>query len=267
MSDADSPAHPAAREIHGPSLSPAEPLLHSYIASLIVTIVLALFVTTFLVQAFKIPSASMSPSLLVGDHLLVNKFICGRAPETWYERLLPRRAVRRGDIVVFKYPYENHPYYIKRVIGVPGDRIRIADQRVFVNGAALHEPYVIHNPITADPYMFDFPPRDTLLISGEITPEWAQALHQDTHNGVLLVPSNDYFVLGDNRDNSSDSRYWGFVPQAAIVGEPMVVYWSVRSAPAVAQPSSLAAAVARLGKTVLDIPSRTRWNRIFHEVR
>lgn len=267
MSDAGSPAHPAAQAIHDPAPSPAEPTPHSYIASLIVTVVLALFATTFLVQAFKIPSASMSPSLLVGDHLLVNKFICGRSPNTWYERLLPSRSVRRGDIIVFKYPYEDHPYYVKRVIGVPGDRVRIADQRVYVNGAQLHEPYVIHNPVTADPYMFDFPPRDTLLISGEITPEWAQALQRDTHNGVLLVPSNDFFVLGDNRDNSSDSRYWGFVPRSAIVGEPMFVYWSVRSAPAAAGPSSFAAAVARLGKAVLDIPSRTRWNRIFHEVR
>src|SRR6202795_4796857 len=116
-----------------------------YAESLLVTVLLALFGTTFIVQAFKIPSQSMEPTLLVGDHLLVNKFIFeGRG--AWYEKILPYRPIRRGDIIVFKFPYDDHPHYVKRVIGLPGDRLRIVDQQVYINGERLHEPYVGHHP-------------------------------------------------------------------------------------------------------------------------
>ncbi len=243
-----------------------EGLLQGYVESLIVTIVLALFATTFLAQTFKIPSPSMAPALLVGDYLLVDKFVYGGTGK-WYDRFLPYRPIRRGDVVVFKYPYEDHPYYVKRVIAVPGDRVRIADQHVYLNGLPLREPYAVHNPSTADPYMFDFPPADPFIISGEITPEWARNLRQDSQNGHLLVPPDEYFVLGDNRDNSSDSRYWGFVPRDAIVGEPLFVYWSLKNPPVENDASSILQQLANLGKTLLDIPFRTRWNRIFHEVR
>lgn len=250
-----------------PSQLPSgEPPLQGYFAPLIVTLVLALFATTFLAQAFKIPSASMAPALLVGDHLLINKFIFG-GTGNWYDRFLPDRPIRRGDVIVFKYPYEDHPFYVKRVIATPGDRVRIADQRVYLNGSLLKEPYAVYNQATADPYMFDFPPKDTYIISGEITPEWSRTLQQDTDHGDLLVPPNEYFVLGDNRNNSSDSRYWGFVPRDAIVGEPMFVYWSFPGVPERAEPVSFSEKLSSFGKRLLDIPSRTRWNRTFHEVR
>src|ERR1700724_980131 len=116
-----------------------------YVESFLVTILLALFGTTFIVQAFKIPSQSMEPTLLIGDHLLVNKFIFG-GRAAWYEKLLPYRAIRRGDIIVFKFPFDDHPHYVKRVIGLPGDHIRIVDQQVYVNGQRLAEPYVVHDP-------------------------------------------------------------------------------------------------------------------------
>src|SRR5579864_3746413 len=116
-----------------------------YAESLLVTILLALFGTTFIVQAFKIPSQSMEPTLLVGDHLLVNKFIF-EGSGAWYEKLLPYRAVRHGDIIVFKFPFDDHPHYVKRVIGIPGDRIRIINQQVYLNGERLNEPYVVHDP-------------------------------------------------------------------------------------------------------------------------
>src|ERR1700741_5132882 len=119
--------------------------VREYIESLLVTVILALFGTTFVVQAFKIPSQSMEPTLLVGDHLLVNKFIFG-GRGAWYEKVLPYRPIRHGDILVFKYPFDDHPHYVKRVIGIPGDRIRIVDQKVFVNGTRLDEPYVVHDP-------------------------------------------------------------------------------------------------------------------------
>src|SRR6201993_63569 len=119
--------------------------LREYIESLLVTVILALFGTTFVVQAFKIPSQSMEPTLLVGDHLLVNKFIFG-GRDSWYEKVLPYRSVRRSDIIVFKFPFQDHPHYVKRVIGVPGDRIKIADQQVYVNGKRTSEPYVVRDP-------------------------------------------------------------------------------------------------------------------------
>ena len=240
-----------------------------YLRSLVVTIILALFATTFLVQAFKIPSASMSPALLVGDHLLVNKFIFAGAggASKWYDRILPYRAIRRGDVIVFKYPYENHPYYVKRVIGVPGDRVRIAGQHVFVNGSELNEPYAVHDPMRADPYMFDFPPEDLDYISGEIPADWASFLRHNVQHGEIVVPADDYFVLGDNRDNSSDSRYWGFVPRDAIVGSPIFVYWSLRPPQQAIPPAnSRAQDFENLFKRMLGLPHRTRWNRTLHEV-
>ena len=122
--------------------------LREYIESLLVTIILALFGTSFVVQAFKIPSQSMEPTLLIGDHLLVNKFIFG-GTGAWYEKILPYRAIRRGDVIVFKFPFDDHPHYVKRVIGIPGDRVKISDQQVFVNGQELKEPYVVHDPAAA----------------------------------------------------------------------------------------------------------------------
>lgn len=240
-----------------------------YLQSLLVTIILALFATTFLVQAFKIPSASMSPALLVGDHLLVNKFIFAGTGDAgkWYDRILPYRAIRRGDVIVFKYPYENHPYYVKRVIGVPHDRVRIAGQRVFVNGSELNEPYAVHDPMRADPYMFDFPPEDLDYISGEIPADWASFLRHNVQHGEIVVPADHYFVLGDNRDNSSDSRYWGFVPRDAIVGSPIFVYWSLRPPKEALPPAnSRAQDLEYFLKRLLGVPHRTRWNRTLHEV-
>src|SRR5579863_6719571 len=129
-----------------------------YLESLLVTVILALFGTSFVVQAFKIPSPSMEKTLLVGDHLLVNKFIFG-GTGAWYEKLLPYREVRRGDIIVFKFPFDDHPHYVKRVIGLPGDRVRIINQQVFINGQQLNEPYVVHDPSQDDSFADNFPPR------------------------------------------------------------------------------------------------------------
>src|SRR5467141_1968836 len=143
--------------------APPAATLREYIESLLVTVLLALFGTTFIVQAFKIPSLSMEPTLLVGDHLLVNKFIFeGRG--AWYEKILPYRPVHRGDIIVFKFPFDDHPHYVKRVIGLPGDRIRIVKQQVYVNGQALIERYVVHDPASRDSFGDDFPPTDQYFI-------------------------------------------------------------------------------------------------------
>src|SRR6202795_4782386 len=135
--------------------------ISEYLESLLVTVILALFGTSFIVQAFKIPSASMEGTLLIGDHLLVNKFIFGRTG-AWLEKILPYRQLERGDIIVFKYPFADHQHFVKRVIGLPGDRLKVEDQRVYVNGSALNEPYVVHDPGAGyDPLNYAFPPWGT----------------------------------------------------------------------------------------------------------
>jgi signal peptidase I len=242
--------------------------LREYIESLLVTVILALFGTTFVVQAFKIPSQSMEPTLLVGDHLLVNKFIFG-GREHWYDAVLPYREVRRGDVIVFKFPYQDHPHYVKRVIGVPGDRIKIVDQQVFLNGQKQKEPYAYHDPAAAyDPFLYNFPPasKDELLFS--MQPEWSQQIFQYVHDGEIVVPPGNYFAMGDNRDHSWDSRYWGFVNREAIMGGPVVIYWSVVTAEddENAQPPSAGAAVKDMFDTLIHLPTRTRWKRMLRTV-
>lgn len=239
--------------------------LQGYLESLLVTIILAVFGTTFIVQAFKIPSASMYPGLQIGDYLLVNKFIFG-GNGRWYDRYLPYRAIHRQDVVVFKYPYEDHPYYVKRVIGLPGDRIKIANERVYVNDKLQDEPFVVHDLTHADPYMFDFPPKEMYLIESEIRPEWAAELRKEVNDGELTVPADRYFVLGDNRDNSADSRYWGFVPRDAIVGRPLLIYWSVEEDADESASAGWASEMKEIGRALLYFPTRTRWSRMFHEI-
>jgi signal peptidase I len=233
--------------------------------SLLVTILLALFGTTFILQAFKIPSQSMEPTLLVGDHLLVNKFIF-EGTGAWYEKLLPYRAVRRGDIIVFRFPFDDHPHYVKRVIGLPGDYIHIVAQEVFVNGSPLQEPYVVHDPSAGDPFADNFPPADQDLPAFGLRPEWAAQIANYTQSGELIVPPGRYFVMGDNRDRSWDSRYWGFVDQSAIMGRPVVIYWSVQATAEDYADRTLAGAIRGIEATLVHLPSRTRWHRMLREV-
>lgn len=240
--------------------SPAE-----YIESLLVTILLALFGTTFIVQAFKIPSQSMEPTLLVGDHLLVNKFLF-EGHGAWYERLLPYRPVHRGDVIVFKFPYDDHPHYVKRVIGLPGDRIRILHGQVRVNGEQLTERYVVHDRSAEDPFSENFPPTDRYFLEVGLRPEWSEQIPAFVDRGELVVPANRYFVMGDNRDHSWDSRFWGFVDRDAIMGRPVVIYWSVEGNSGDYDDRGLAGTLRNIGEALLHLPSRTRWNRMLREV-
>ena len=173
-----------------------------------IAVILALFVRTWVVQAFKIPTGSMENNLLIGDHLLVNKFVFG--PTVTLDRaLLPVRDIRRGDIVVFKYPEEPERDFIKRVIGLPGDTVELRAKKVHVNGQPLDEPYV----------HFLTPASDV----SEVT-----SMDVRERYGPVTVPADQYFVMGDNRDNSQDSRYWGFLPRSYVKGKAMMIYWSVR---------------------------------------
>ena len=240
--------------------------VREYIESLLVTVILALFGTTFVVQAFKIPSQSMEPTLLVGDHLLVNKFIFG-GRDSWYEKFLPYRAVRRGDIIVFKFPFQDHPHYVKRVIGVPGDRIKIVDQQVYRNGERLIEPYAYHDAAAPyDPFLYNFPPAGHEELISSMQPEWADQIFKYIQNGQIVVPAGNYFAMGDNRDHSWDSRYWGFVNRDAIMGGPVVIYWSIQSSEEEYSDRSFGGGLVGILRTLIEIPTRTRWGRMLRTV-
>jgi len=237
------------------------PTFPETLASLLRTTVVALFVLTFVLQPLLIPSESMERTLLVGDFLLFNKQVYAPAGR-WTRWLLPYRPVQRGDIVVFHHP--NPPLLIKRVVGLPGDRLRIQDGKVYLDGAPLDEPYAAFEPAPPSGFRDNFPPR--IYADPQIDPDWWRQMQSLTENGALVVPPGEYFVLGDNRNHSSDSRYWGFVPRQAIVARPLVIYFSVR------RPSSTdveQAADDRLGHE-RDLSQRlrgfARWSRIFRVV-
>jgi signal peptidase I len=225
--------------------------------SLLGTVVIAVFVITFIVQAFQIPSPSMEDTLLVGDYLLVNKLCYGGGGLGDY--LIPYRRIQRGDIVVFHYPVNPAQHFVKRVIGVPGDRVRLINKQVFVNGIPLKETYTHFNHPSNDLFRDSFPRLD--VAAGE-TPEWWIELRKMVEDGQLIVPVGHYFVMGDNRDNSYDSRYWGFVPQENIIGRPLLIYWSVRTEDSeTAAPSTVAGKLAHFAYAMTHIFQITRWSR------
>ena len=235
-----------------------------YLESLLVTVILALFGTSFVVQAFKIPSASMETTLLIGDHLLVNKFIFG-GHGAWYEKILPYRAIKRGDIIVFKYPFLDHPHYVKRVIGLPGDHLKLVDQQVFINGQPLDEPYVVHDPaVPYDPFNYSFPPLRDQMVPLNVINEWRPELRKYVEGDEIVVPPGKYFAMGDNRDHSQDSRYWGFVDRDAIMGHPFLIYWSVDTT--YAGDTTFWQRLVGIFDTIMHLPARTRWKRMFHTV-
>ncbi len=190
--------------------------------SLVVTVILALFGISFVVQAFQIPTGSMENTLLIGDHLLVNKFAFG-SRRGWTVPGLAYRDVARGDIVVFHYPIDPTQYFVKRVVGLPGDRVRIRSRVVYVNGKELEETYVRHSYLGQVRAGDDFPPEFPELERG-MRSEWSEELPQNVKGGELVVPPGNYFVMGDNREESADSRFWGFVPQELVSGRPLIIY-------------------------------------------
>jgi signal peptidase I len=213
-----------------------------YFESIVVAVVLALFIRTFVVQAFKIPTGSMEPNLLVGDHLLVNKFVFAPTASAVEDRLLPTRAIRRGDVVVFKYPEEPERDFIKRVIGLPGETVELRSRQLYINGARIDEAYAHY-----------------LFPQGQ----------EDEHGtfdvreryGPVTVPAGHYFMMGDNRDNSQDSRYWGFLPAHFVKGRALTIYWSFEPPPG-EQPGGLAG----LARGVAGVFTDTRWGRLLHQI-
>lgn len=225
--------------------------------SLLGTVVIAVFVITFIVQAFQIPSPSMENTLLVGDYLLVNKLCYGAGGVGNY--FMPYYRVRRGDIVVFHYPVTPSQHFVKRVIGVPGDRVRLINKQVYVNGELMKEAYA-HFTRPANDLFRDYFPR--LDVAPGETPEWWLLLRKLIDNGQLIIPEGNYFVMGDNRDDSYDSRYWGFVPRSNIIGRPLLIYWSVKGAEGeLAAPSSVGDRLYHFAYAITHLFQITRWDR------
>lgn len=224
------------------------------IAEWAVTIVLLLFGTTTLVQAFVIPTGSMEDTLLVGDHLLVDKLAYAPSgPVSKY--LLPYTDVHRGDIIVFRYPVDIKQTFVKRAIGVPGDHIKLVNKELYLNGRHIVEPYKVNKTPYVDPYRDNFPsePNSTVL------PEAMYMLQNCVQNGEVVVPPNSIFAMGDNRDLSLDSRYWGFVPRENIIGKPLVIYWSYEGD--TAQFTGSPISPDHLKDLALHFFSKTRWPR------
>ncbi|MDQ2898989.1 MAG: signal peptidase I [Acidobacteriota bacterium] len=229
------------------------------VAEWVVTFILLLFGTTTLVQAFVIPTGSMEDTLLVGDHLLVDKL--AYAPGgTISKRILPYEDVKRGDIIVFRYPIDIRQTFVKRCMGVPGDHIRLQNKKVILNGKMLNEPYVVHKTEYIDSYRDNFPGDPNV----PLYPPAQTMLEKDVQNGEVVVPLDHYFAMGDNRDSSLDSRYWGFVPRENIMGKPLVIYWSY-DAPT-EQLADPTIGMDHIKDLALHFFTKTRWNRTLNLV-
>jgi signal peptidase I len=230
--------------------------LISSVQSLMGTVVIAIFVITFIVQAFQIPSESMMNTLLVGDYLLVNKLCYGG--KGLGDHLMPYQKIGRGDIIVFHYPVDPTQHFVKRVIGLPGDKLRMVNKKVFINGKQLEEPYVRFLEPPNNLFRDNFPRVD--IPAYGLEGKWWLEMKKLVEDGELIIPEGHYFVMGDNRDDSQDSRYWGFVPEANIIGRPLVIYWSVRDWDR-NPPETFGGRLSHLAYAITHIFQITRWNR------
>ncbi len=237
-----------------------------FLASLAAVLVTGLFIITFILQAFEIPSSSMEDTLLIGDHVFVNR-VQFAPPTPWMGPVLPYRNIKRGDIVVFLSPAEPGLYVVKRIMGIPGDRIHLRDGVVYRNGEKLNEPYVMHKgPLFYDPYRDNFPaipPSEAYNVS----PEWQSQLRSHIVGDDIVVPENSYFGMGDNRDVSLDSRYWGFIPRENVIGRPMFIYWSFNTPSDQYRRTDFSERIGFLVHVVIHFFDETRWRRTFRIVQ
>jgi signal peptidase I len=225
--------------------------LREYFEAMVTAVILALFIRTFVVQAFKIPTGSMENNLLIGDHLLVNKFVVGPSASGLEHALLPMGTVKRGDVLVFKYPVQPDRDFIKRVIGMPGETLEVREKKVYINGHPLEEPYVHYLDTSGGP-------SDVHEVTSTDVRE---------HYGPVTVPPDQYFMMGDNRDNSADSRYWGFLRRDYIKGKALVIYWSYESEKEDYEDESAGATIKDLASVFTHFLTRTRWDRMFRQIR
>jgi len=235
-----------------------------FLASLASVLVTGLFIITFVLQAFEIPSGSMENSLLIGDHVFVNRIQF--APPSGLNKLLPYRTPRHDEIAVFISPLQPGLFLVKRIIGLPGDHLRLRDGVVYRNGQKLDEPYTLHKPAEMrSVYANNFP---SVPPDGEsVPPDWAMTQSQFVEGGELVVPPGHFFGMGDNRDNSFDSRFFGFIPQANLIGRPMFIYWSFETPEGQYEHTALADRAGFLFHTVLHFFDKTVWGRTFKVVK
>jgi signal peptidase I len=236
------------------------------IAGFAAVFVSGLFIITFIVQHFEIPSSSMEKTLLIGDHVFVDRLT--PTGKGFPGPLLPYHNLHRGDIAVFVSPAEPGLYLVKRIIAVTGDRIHLRDGKVFLNGLEQNEPYVYYdeNSINHVPDMYrdNFPAASPF---GRATPEWAATIQKYIDGPDLVVPKDHYFAMGDNRDVSYDSRFWGFVPKENIMGGPLFIAWSLNQTAADFEPRSVSERIGSFVYTATHFISMTRWRRTLHLVR
>jgi len=224
--------------------------IREYFESIVIAVILALFIRTFVVQAFKIPTGSMEENLLIGDHLLVNKFVFGPTETALERTLLPVGTIKRGDILVFKYPVEPDRDFIKRVIDLPGETVELREKKVYINGKPLDEPYV---------HFLQPPGAESEL--HEVT-----SFDVRERYGPVTVPANQYFMMGDNRDNSQDSRYWGFMPRENVKGKALLIYWSYEAGREDYEDEGAGATLKGLGSVFVHFFTRTRWDRMLRQI-
>jgi signal peptidase I len=253
------PARAAATETDP---GPRKSVGREYLESVVVAIMLALFIRTFIVQAFKIPTGSMEQNLLIGDHLLVNKLLYSPSAGAWEDALFAKRDVRRGDVIVFKFPEDPARDFIKRVVALPGETVAVRGKAIYINGKLLKEDYTFFGGNLGEPR------KEQATGPEQLPPEAAENprteyLGPQNHYGPKVVPANQLFVLGDNRDNSRDSRFWDFLPRDQVKGRALLVYWSYE---AKRDEYGDRSAFQWLKDTASAL-GKTRWSRFFHLIR
>lgn len=235
------------------------------IAGFAAVFVSGLFIITFVIQHFEIPSSSMEQTLLIGDHVFVDRLT--PTGTGFPGPLMPYRNIKRGDIAVFVSPAEPGLYLVKRIVGVPGDHIHLIDRKLYINGVAQKEPYVYYDtnsPYHApDEYRDDFP---AISPYGRATPEWAASMQKYVEGEDLVVPKDHYFAMGDNRDVSYDSRFWGFVPKENVMGSPLFIAWSLNQTADDFAPRSFPERIVAFLYTATHFIGITRWRRTLHLV-
>ncbi len=244
---------------------PKETLVEFLVSSAAV-LATGLFILTFCLQAFAIPTSSMENTLLVGDHVFVDR-VQFAPKSSWLGPLLPYRDIRRGDIVVFLSPQTPGLHVVKRIIGIPGDRIHLRDGVVYRNGKKLDEPYLLHDADnSADYYRNDFPAVQPSALD-DLFKVWQTELPSHIQEEDIVVPPGAYFGMGDHRGVSYDSRYWGFIPQQNVIGRPLFIYWSFETPEDGYTKTSVGDRAASLGHTIVHFFDETRWKRTLTDVR
>jgi signal peptidase I len=226
--------------------------LREYFLATVYCTIVALFVTTYVVHPMTVPTPSMEPTILVGDRLLIDKFTYRNAFLPGFP-LTPAHDIRRGDVVVFKYPEQPEILYVKRAIGLPGETIEIRNKTVHINNQPIDEPYKVHS--------------DPRVNHRAANPHFLSFDSQRDNFGPVLIPEDSYFMMGDNRDDSADSRYFGFLERQDIVGRPLIVFWSYEDDSDAYLRTSLPEMLKLYAERVVYFFSRTRWSRMGRFVR